>query len=296
MLAVAACSTDRDLDSLFSPEGVGTIVVQSTMVVGKNFPAIFLSRAAAPNEPFIVNNQLITNATVTITDENGIVTPYSNNAVGGTYWPRAARQVDPNATYFLRVETPEGEVVTAETTTPDAFSIDRWVLLDDTGTTVRRELRTYDELGDGVYDAPANQLIYSDGLLEAQFEGLPVPSYQVGIFSLDFDSDPVVDTEIFDEDDLDRFISSPPLESEFAGLRLPWFAIYFSERYKIRVYALDNNWFDFIRSVPDISGGPAFGGNVGDDFETPIFHVDGGIGLFGSASADSIGFFVLPRP
>ena len=70
----------------------------------------------------------------------------------------------------------------------------------------------------------------------------------------------------------------------------------FQERYKLRVLALDDNAFDLVRSTPDDGGGLGFGGNVGESFQRPIFHVDGGIGLFGSASADSIGFFILPRP
>jgi hypothetical protein len=52
-----------------------------------------------------------------------------------------------------------------------------------------------------------------------------------------------------------------------------------------------------VRSAPEISGaaGPVVGGNAGDGFERPIFHVEGGVGLFGSASVDSIGFVVLPQ-
>ena len=38
-----------------------------------------------------------------------------------------------------------------------------------------------------------------------------------------------------------------------------------------------------------------FGELAGDSFQRPLFRVQGGIGLFGSASVDSIGFVVLPR-
>ena len=80
-------------------------------------------------------------------------------------------------------------------------------------------------------------------------------------------------------------------------MRLPWFAIFFEGRYLIKVLALDTNTYDLVRSVPELAnGGPGFGGQAGDTFERPIFHLDGGIGLFGSAAVDSIGFTVLPRP
>ena len=77
-------------------------------------------------------------------------------------------------------------------------------------------------------------------------------------------------------------------------VRLPWFAIFFEGRYQIKVWATDRNWDDLVRSTPNLNDGAGFGGNAGDGFEKPIFHVEGGIGLFGSASIDSIGFRILP--
>ena len=76
--------------------------------------------------------------------------------------------------------------------------------------------------------------------------------------------------------------------------RLPWFAVVFGGRHLFKLYALDQNWFDYTRS--SFEGGEAFeGGLAGDNFERPLFSIDGGLGLFGSASVDSVGFFVLPR-
>jgi hypothetical protein len=173
------------------------------------------------------------------------------------------------------------------------------VLLDATGQNVLQELRTFAELGDSVYTAAENQLTYSSGLLEAKFPRGNVPAYQAGLYSLDPDSGFVIDPDFFEDedfDDLERFTSSPAFEAPDGNMRLPWLAIYFTGRYKIKIHALDQNWFDLVRSTPEfMGGGPGFGGNAGDNFESPIFHVDGGIGLFGSAAVDSIGFFVNPR-
>ena len=60
-----------------------------------------------------------------------------------------------------------------------------------------------------------------------------------------------------------------------------------------KVYALDQNWYDYTRTNNEDGG--FFGGLIGDNFERPIFNIEGGIGLFGSAAVDSIGFFVQPR-
>ena len=78
-------------------------------------------------------------------------------------------------------------------------------------------------------------------------------------------------------------------------VRLPWFGIYFEGRHHYKVYAVDRNWYDLVRTTPQTGGGLGFGGNAGDGVEPPIFHVEGGIGLFGSASVDSVGFFILPQ-
>ena len=103
-------------------------------------------------------------------------------------------------------------------------------------------------------------------------------------------------TTAFDADfqDFERETSSPPLEVAEGNLRLPWFAIAFGGRHQLKIYALDDNWYDFARSSPETQNN-AFGGLAGDNFERPIFSIEGGIGLFGSASIDSLGFFVLPR-
>ena len=124
-----------------------------------------------------------------------------------------------------------------------------------------------------------------------------VPAYQLALFSLDPDSEFLVDSDILEDDDIDDFErqgSSPPLDVGTGKVRLPWFAVGFAGRYLVKIYAVDQNWFDYARSNR-ASDGPAFGGLAGDNFERPIFNVEGGIGLFGSAAVDSVGFFVLPR-
>ena len=88
--------------------------------------------------------------------------------------------------------------------------------------------------------------------------------------------------------------SSPVFEATDGRVRLPWFAVFFEGRHLYKIQSLDRNTFDLIRSTPQ--GGLAFGGNAGDNFERPIYHIDGGIGLFGSVSVDSVGFTVWPAP
>ena len=93
-----------------------------------------------------------------------------------------------------------------------------------------------------------------------------------------------------------RANQSPPFAASDGIVRWPWFAVVFTGRSLIKVYALDHNWFEYARSSPDLQEQGGFGGLAGENFERPFFQVEGGIGLFGSASVDSVGFVVLPRP
>ena len=90
--------------------------------------------------------------------------------------------------------------------------------------------------------------------------------------------------------------TSPAIVPVDGGIRLPWAAVVYEGRYLIRVHSIDRNWYDLIRSSPEFGGGQGFGGNAGDSFDRPIFHVEGGVGLFGSGAVDSLGITVLPPP
>jgi len=162
---------------------------------------------------------------------------------------------------------------------------------------VQRSLASFAEYGDGVFTRPENQLEYAQGLLEARFDPTGILGIQVGLFSRSPGSPLVIDPDLVDEEDLDRINSSPPFEPGDGKVRLPWFAIFFEGRYVLKVWTMDVNWFDLARTDPVLRGGGfGFGGQAGDDFERPIFHVEGGIGLFGSGAVDSVGVVVHPRP
>lgn len=300
VLVFAACSEDREL---FSSENVGRLVVDATLHVDRKLPEVVLYRAPPASEVFDLTELGETGATVKIHQRRGTVEYLSLHF--GVYTPDLVGNdsldiVLPGTTYRLEVVTTSGEILTATTTTPPRMKVSDWVLLDDSGEIVTRKLRTFEEAGDGVYSEPENQLYYLEGLLEARWEALPVVAYQAGVYSLDLDSGLAIDPEYLEEDDLDDFernISSPLILPAENSIRLPWFAIYFHGRYKIKIFAVDRNWYDLARSVPELGGGGggAFGGNAGDNFTRPIFNVSGGIGLFASVSMDSVGFFVRPR-
>lgn len=295
-LLLTACSPERDPDSLYAPEGVGTLVVDMVLVVDQTLPELFLSRTQHPGEPYDLREASVSDATVTVTV--GDAPPYNFFWRSEGYYVPYDRwsTVLPDTTYDLRVVTSEGEVLTASTRTPPRLAVDSWVLLPTTPGQTETELRTYAELGSDVYYAPENQLYYAEGILEARFEAVDSEGYQLALFSIDPWSDLVIDPPFLDDEDLaeiDREGSSPVFDAESGRIRLPWFAIYWEGRHRYELFAVDRNWYDLLRTS-DTGGGLGFGGNFGDGVEPPIFHVEGGIGLFGSASTDSVGFYVNP--
>lgn len=296
-LALGGCSAERPPGELFGPSEQGVLVVDAVMIVGDFFPIVRLSRATSPDRmPGAGDGE--SGATVVIREGQREIRYGESGVNRGDYVPIGVDRVRAEQTYSLDVTTADGERLRATTTTPARFRVREWVLADEETGEVRQRLLTFPEAGEDVYTAPQNRVVYTDGLLEARFDRPDVPAFQVALFSLDIDSDYVIDPDFFDPEDfedLDRINGSPPLIGD-GVLRLPWFAVFFEGRYKVKTFAVDTNWYDLLRSDRELAaGGPGFGGNAGEDFQRPLFHVEGGIGLFGSAAVDSIGFYVLPR-
>jgi hypothetical protein len=301
LTTVAACTTERDQSELFAPEFLDMLVVDAVLVVDQPHPTIKLSRTLAPEVRFNQETAAEVGAIIEIASPELILHYRDVPGQRGVYETAQGFAIEPETEYRLTVRTTRGETLTAHTTTPARFTVDEWVLLDPSGATELRHLQTFADAGDSVYFQPENQITYAEGLLEARFApggavNFAAMGYQLALFSIDPGSDYVIDPPFFEDDDfedLPRKGSSPVLMVEDGRVRLPWFGVYFQGRHKYKVFVLDQNWFDLVRSTPQ-SGGLGFGGNAGDSPDNPIFRIEGGIGLFGSAAIDSVGFFILP--
>lgn len=264
------CSGERDPSTLFGPAERETVVVDAVLYVDRLLPEIIVTRTRTADAASTGDATAVNDAEVTVIQ--GLAEyRYASAGRRGLYLPpHGAPRVRPNTEYRLRVRA-LGREVRGVTRTPAPLEIDEIAVLEEPSMEIIRRLDPSSSVG--------NRVPYREGLIEVRFDPLDVEAYQVIVLEPGSDDG-----------------GSPPLEARDGRLLLPWFAIGSSGAHKVEVYALDRNLFDFLRSV-EASGQNAFGfGSLaGDTFERPVFNLDGGIGVFGSASLDTFGFFVIPK-
>ena len=290
-------AADRDPDELFASSEADLIVVDAILIVDAPLPPVVLRRTVAPGHSYSAVATALEGASVSIQRGDAMFNYRPDPSRAGHYLPPDdAPVVEPNGLYELHVTTGDGLTVRAQTQTPARIRIDELRLLADDLETELRRLRLFAEVGDAVYQAAENQLEYDKGVLIAQFQDDgPAVSYQVRLANLEhsspllFDDDWIEDLEDFE---LERVETSPLLGLESGELYLPWAGIYYAGRYKVTLFAVDQNWFDLVRT--DNVDAERGSGEAGQSFQRPLFHVENGIGLFASATVDSFGFSVRP--
>ena len=299
VVCLTACAAERQPGDLFgSVEKESELVIDGLLLVDQPLPELFVRRTLPPGQAYRREAAGVTDAEVRILQGDQVFEYAPDLATPGRYLPPPdPPQVEALTEYRLEVEVEEKKV-RASTTTPDRMRVRQAVLLDEDTQEIMRTLKSFAEVGDEVYTAPENQLTHLEGLIELHLEKAG-EAYQAAIFALEENAQLLDEDfpEWFDEDPDDlRANQSPPFAASDGIVRWPWFAVVFTGRSLIKVYALDHNWFEYARSSPDLQEQGGFGGLAGENFERPFFQVEGGIGLFGSASVDSVGFVVLPRP
>ena len=296
-IALMACDApgplkaDRDPDDLFGPSEDHVVVVDAILMVDAPMPPIDLRRTAAPGTAYSREAAALADARVTVSSGGDVLDYRPDPATPGRYLPPdGAPAVAPDTAYELRVVDAEGPEVRATTLTPSRVRIAELVLMDEDLEQELRRLRLFDE-GD-VYQAPENQIEYTVGVLEVRLQSAgAAASYQFGINNLENASSLLIESDFFDEEeDRERSETSPLLRLDGAALFLPWDGIFYAGRHQIKLFAVDRNWFDLVRT--DNVDANRETGEAGQGFQRPLFHIENGIGLFASAAVDSFGFFV----
>ena len=285
VLCLTACTAERQPWDLFgSVEEESELVVDGVLLVNHDLPDLFVRRTL-PLAAAVRHDSSYVFDPADIDSTGRLVRPsystYSRDAAGvtgaqvrvvqgdqvfeyapdpawpGRYLPPEAPRVEALTEYRLEVDV-EGQKVQASTTTPERVRIRQAVLLDEETLEIMRTLKSFADVGDQVYSAPENQIIYLDGLLELHLDTVAVAGYQAAIFALE-ENPEFVDEDLvdfYDEENTDalRANQSPPLAVSDGIVRWPWIAVAFIGRSLVKVYALDHNWFEYAPLQPRPAG------------------------------------------
>lgn len=263
------------------------IVIQGVLVPG-HIPQVKLRRNFPLNAVVDPAEIPLRDASVTITDEEGVEYDLSYNPVTRSY-EVPQLEVEYGKTYTLNADaTIDGQALHASSTTtvPNAG----FKILEDQSRLGKLFYRQRDDQGNIIN-------------FKIVFERSPGTGYYlVSIVAIDPDtSNYIYDNPYNDNTPADvladfeeykynyYWIQDRPLTAGVSSTKILWLYIYFYCKYRVIIYAADRNLRDFQSTHEVVQG-------IDGNFHEPAFHIEGdGIGVFGSAVVDTAYFDVL-RP
>lgn len=267
------------------------IVVDGTIMPGNKVENIRITRNFPLNTEIDLNEVFISDAIVTLTDISAEETyPLEFNPLNFGYgYSGDDLVIEDGQSYTLSVQaTVAGKQLSANSTT--TVPRNGFAIRADESLLSPLKYRERDENGDL-------------RLFTIEFDrSATTDSYIASIVSLDasketFVTDNPFDIEIedLDEDNLFALLQhqSQWLQTQSGGggtskMELLWFTLWFYGKYRVILYATDDNLKDYFlthKQIQDIDG----------NLWEPKFHFNGeGIGVFGSAIADTVFIEVLP--
>ena len=259
-------------------------VIESYLIADQKLPNVYLSTTSPIFEEYNRDNNGVSNATVIIRefDSQGNLnwTEPLINVQNGTYrTDNEALIVRPRHLYTLEVTIQsDNHMIRAETVVPDTFSI-RTI---NATTLVYQGPQQFElELSPSFYPGRQGYYVFANETLDPQ-------NAEFTPFYADADGDREdfyrVSSGIVNE------TSTGQNGSTIIELKFPWIGIAFYGPNRLSTAAIDDNMYDFIRSVSIQQGGST---QSPGEIENFISNVEGGIGVFGSYAQVSVDVEVL---
>lgn len=270
-------------------------VVESYLVANRQLPPVRLSTTIPATEFYSFEEASINNALVEIhllangPESAAVDTFYYSNSEPGIYNALEQHAVLPARTYELKISFPNNsDIIRAYTVVPEAFQI----------------------MG-GVRDSVVYQ---STEQLQITLSASSYPTRQnifvfnaLGQFPIEENLTPVYEDLLSDsdqkEEDLNIFANNSSGIINEANFELhpdgsvtvdyPWIGIAFYDYNLIVANTIDDNVYDFVRSQSVQLGGSTLSPG---EIQNVIYHVEGGIGLFGSLASDTTATYVKRNP
>ena len=269
-------------------------VVEAYLTANNDLPPVRVSTTLPAGQPYTFENAALDSAQVSVSriGEQGNVqaqTTYHQPDTGrsGYYYPVASdnQKVQALSEYRLQVQPPNAtQPVRARTFVPDTFSVQEsaedtiaYKATEQIETTISSIRTPFQDQSHFIFT------VISDN---PQFENL-TPFYKDQTDDEADISDYIKnDSGIINEGNFDLN------EDGSITLKLPWIGFAFYEKNAVVTSSIDKNLYDFIRSQSVQTGGSTL---APGEIQNVIYHVENGIGVFGSMSSDTIHTY-LERP
>ncbi|MDX1642589.1 MAG: DUF4249 family protein, partial [Balneolaceae bacterium] len=259
------------------------VIVESYAIANDSLPPVRVFTTNPADEAYILSESVLPDANVQIIllDESGNgeeVFEYAFSSESGVYVAQNTEyKMEPRRTYRLDVNFDNRpEVIQATTTIPDDFEITNEI--PSTLTYQGAQLQLI--LSPTVKTQPQNVFVFSAIALQANPDNL-TPFYRA---SIDEDGVDYTDFEI----NSSGLINEANFDVNPDGtitLQYPWLGVAFYGETLIVTQSVDKNLVDLIRSQQ-----VQLGGSTLSPGEIPnlIYRTEGGIGIFGSLSSDTV--------
>lgn len=270
-------------------------VVEAYLVANRQLPEVRLSTTVPADQFYTFEDAAVNNANIEVRlletgPESNVSQSFTySNSAPGVYTADQSHAVLPARTYQLYVSFASSEdILTAHTVVPDTFQI-----LEGVRDTVVYQSSEQLEITLSESSYPGRQNVFVFNALSQD----PVPENLTPLYA-DFyeDSDqPEEDLDIFSNNS-SGLINEGNFEVNPDGtftINFPWIGIAFYEENLIVANTIDDNIYDFVRSQQVQLGGSTLSPG---EIQNVIYHVNGGIGVFGALASDTVATFVKRNP
>lgn len=270
-------------------------VVEAYLVANRQLPEIRLSTTLPADEFYSIENAGVNNANVEVRllktgPESNIeeIFTYSNSAPG-TYTSDQTHAVLPTRTYNLHVSFPGSQdIVTAHTVVPDSFKI-----LEGVRDSIVYQSSEQLEITLSESSYPGRQNVFVFNALSQN----PVPENLTPLYSEFYEDSEQPEEDLYNfSNNSSGLINEGNFEVNPDGtftINFPWIGIAFYEDNLIVANTMDDNIYDFVRSQRVQLGGSTLSPG---EIQNVIYHVNGGIGVFGALASDTATTFVKRNP
>lgn len=258
------------------------VVVESYLIAGHSLPPVLLSWSSPVEQEYRFQDAALPDADVRIQllDSDGEpdeTFPYQM-VQPGIYQPAGlpTHRVQPRKRYRLLADIPEEGQVTALTAIPDTFR----VISNVPESIVYQQDTLRIQISNSIATERQNVYLFQTTASDVRLDNM-TPFYR-----------DVVEGGDSTVEEFTNNASTPINEKNFQEteegyieLQFPWIAAAFYGENRIIANSLDRNLVDFLRSQDVQTGGSTL---PPGEIPNVISHIEGGVGVFGSFSADTI--------